>query len=363
MPRFPTVDRPWCPSMDTRVQSRTTCPFFTGPAALYSKTYAGQRWPLDCFPSGEKLGRHPGTPMENLLQDARYALRQIRKSPGFAITVVAALALGIGANTAVFSVMNAVLLRMLPVHEPKQLFYLSHAGLPGSLSSSGDYNYTFGINVYQRLREDRAAFSDVIAYVPLSFTKTAVRFDETPEEIAANEVSGNFFSALGVPMAAGGAFAAADEDKHSQLAVISYGYWTRRFNRDPGVIGKPIFVNGVPFTIVGVAGPHFYGVESGGNATDLWVPLQNRPELNAWGMPATPGNTLYATPNWYNLMLMARLKDGLTVDQAIARANPLFAHAVYETVGTEEKKTPQKVELTAIPAQGLGTANDDYRQP
>ena len=108
--------------------------------------------------------------MANLLQDIRYALRQIRKSPGFAITVIVTLALGIGANTAVFSVMNAVLLRMLPVHEPEQLVYLSHAGLPGSIGNSGNYPDTFGINVYHRLREDRSAFSDVIAYVPLSFT-------------------------------------------------------------------------------------------------------------------------------------------------------------------------------------------------
>src|SRR5271170_5927006 len=138
--------------------------------------------------------------MGNLLQDVRYALRQIRKSPGFAITVVATLALGIGANTAVFSVMNAVLLRMLPVREPKQLFYLTHAGVPGAISNTGDYPRSFGINVYQRLREDRSAFSDVIAYVPLSETKTAVRFGDTPEEISADEVSGNFFSALGVGM-------------------------------------------------------------------------------------------------------------------------------------------------------------------
>ena len=88
-------------------------------------------------------------------------------------------------------------------------------------------------------------------------------------------------------MAIGQPFAAKDEDKHSQLAVISYGYWTRRFNRDPGVLGKPIFVNGVPFTITGVAAPRFYGVESAGATTDLWLPLQNSASLNAWGMPAT----------------------------------------------------------------------------
>jgi len=301
--------------------------------------------------------------MENLLQDIRYAFRQIRKSPGFAITIIATLALGIGANTAVFSVMNAVLLRMLPVHEPQRLFYLTHAGVPGSINNSGDYPYTFGINVYQRLREDRSAFSDVIAYVPLSFTKTAVRFGETPEEVRANEVSGNFFSALGVGMVAGQSFVASDEDKHSQLAVISYGYWTRRFNRDSSVIGKPIFVNGVPFTIIGVAGPSFYGVESNGNSTDLWIPLQDRPELNAWGMPAVGNNILYASPNWWNLMLMARLKDGITPQQALARINPLFEHATYETLGQEDKKKLQKLELSLVPAQGLGTSTKDYRDP
>ena len=89
----------------------------------------------------------------------------------------------------------------------------------------------------------------------------------------------------------------------------------------PAILGKPIFVNGVPFTITGVAAPRFNGVESGGGtATDLWLPLQNSASLNAWGIPATPTNTLYASPNWYNLMLMARLKPGLTADQAIAQA-------------------------------------------
>ena len=90
-------------------------------------------------------------------------------------------------------------------------------------------------------------------------------------------MSGNFFSALGVGMAAGQPFTSADEDQHSLVAVISDGYWTRRFNRDPDLIGKPIFVNGVPFTVIGVTAPGFYGVESGGSATDLSVPLQNRP--------------------------------------------------------------------------------------
>ena len=301
--------------------------------------------------------------MQAMLQDLRYGLRQVRKSPGFAITVIVTLALGIGANTAVFSVMNAVLLRMLPVHEPKQLFYLTHANMPPGVGNIADSRYTYGINVYQRLRETHSAFSDVIAYAPLSENKTAVRFADTPEEIEANEVSGNFFSALGVGMAAGQPFSAADEDRHSQVAVISYGYWTRRFNRDPNLMGKPIFVNGVAFTVIGVSVPGFYGVESGGSATDLWVPLQNRPELNSWGVPATSQNTLYSSPNWWSLQLMARLKDGVTQQQALARMNPLFDHAAYETTGVEDRKNGRKLELTLVPAQGLGTSSSDYRDP
>jgi predicted permease len=298
-----------------------------------------------------------------MLQDLRYAIRQIRNSPGFTLTVIATLALGIGANTAVFSVMHAVLLRMLPVREPKQLFYLTHANMPPGVGNIDDSRYAYGIHVYNRLRADRTAFSDVIAYAPLSENKTAVRFADTPEEIDANEVSGNFFSALGVAMGAGQPFTSADEDRHAQVAVISDGYWTRRFNRDPHLLGKPIFVNGVPFTVIGVSAPGFSGIESGGAATDLWLPLQSRPELNVWGVPATSQNTLYSSPNWWSLLLMARLKDGVTQQQALARMNPVFDHAAYETVGSEDTKTGHKLELALVPAQGLGTSSSQYRDP
>ena len=297
-----------------------------------------------------------------MLGDLKYAWRQLRKSPGFACTAVVTLALGIGANTAIFSVMHAVLLRTLPVRDPQQLFYLTHVSAPASIGNTGDYSQTFGINVYNRMRDDRSVFSDLIAFVPLSFNKVAVRFGDAPEEIEADEVSGNFFSALGVRMAAGQAFAPVDEDRHSQVAVISYGYWTRRFDRDPSVIGKAIYVNGVPMTVIGIAGPHFYGVESGGDATDLWIPLQNRPELNAWGLPAT-GHTLYGSPNWWNLMFLARLRSGVSQKQALARMEPLFEHAAWETVGKEVKRRSFGMGLGMVPARGLGTATTYYEQP
>lgn len=300
--------------------------------------------------------------MRNLLQDIWYAVRQLRKSPGFAVVVVVTLALGIGANTALFSVMNAVLLRSLPVRNPDQLFYLTHEKMPSGVGDTGNAQLTYGINVYNRLREDKSVFSDVIAYVPLSFNKTAVRFGGIAEEVNADEVSGNFFSGLGVAMSAGQAFAVVDEAKHSQVAVISYGYWNRRFHHDPEIIGQTLYIKGVPFTILGVAAPHFYGVESGGVSTDVWVPLQTRPELNAWGVPAA-SRTIYSAPNWWALMLMARLRPGVTPQQALAQVGPVFVHAAYETVGKEARRGSQKLELQMAPARGLGTASEQYQDP
>jgi predicted permease len=295
-------------------------------------------------------------------RDFRFTIRQLRKSPGFAFTAIVTLALGIGANTAIFSVMNAVLLRTLPVHDPGQLFYLTHENMPDKTGSTGDSRYSCGINIYNRLREDHAVVSDIIAYVPLSLTKTAVRFGDRPEEARADEVSGNFFSALGVSMAAGHPFAAADEVNHSSVAVLSYGYWTARFDRDSGVIGKTIFVRGVPFTILGVAAPRFYGVDSGGSATDLWVPLQNRLELPAWGIPSTTGRTIYSSPDWWAIMLMARLKPGVTAKQAASHLSAIYAHASYEIAGQPGPNSPP-LELQLVQARGLGTANKDYDEP
>ncbi len=297
-----------------------------------------------------------------MFAELRFAVRRLRRSPGFAATVVVTLALGIGANTAIFSVMNVVLLHMLPVREPQQLFYLTHQNEPPNVNTTGDTRYTYGINVYERMRQDRNVFSDLIAYVPLSLKKTAVRFGDAPEDVEADEVSGNFFSALGVGMAAGHAFVPADEEKHSPVTVLSYAYWTRRFQRDPKVVGQAIYVNGAPMTVIGVAAPHFYGVEAGGDATDLWVPLQNRPDLNAWGIPAS-AHTLYGSPNWWNLMLIARLRPGVTQKQALARMNPVFAHAAWETVGQEVKRTGEPLELAMVATRGLGTSAGDYREP
>src|SRR5580693_4403533 len=219
--------------------------------------------------------------LETTFQDCRYALRLLQKNPGFTLVAVLTLALGIGGNTAVFSVMNSVLLRNLPLPHPEQLMFLRLPNdQPPGASNTGDGDTSFSDPVFEQLRKEHTAFSDLMAYVPLAIGKVAVRVGEDPEEAEADMVSGNFFSGLGTAFARGRGFTLEDETAHAPLAVLSYSYWTGRFARNPAVLGQTIYVKGLPFTVIGVTAQGFYGVEPGAS-TDFWIPLQNRRELNA----------------------------------------------------------------------------------
>ncbi len=183
--------------------------------------------------------------LDRLLRDMRFGLRSLAKSPGFTVTAIVTLALGIGANTAVFSVMNAVLLRSLPVADPDRLVYLRTSNPPRGTGTI-DSNQTFSYPVYDELRRQSRGLSPVMAYVPLSISKVAVRYGTDPEEAEGDKVSGTFFSGLGVNLPRGRGFTQQDEANHAPIAVISYAYWTRRFARDQDVLGKTLYVNGVP---------------------------------------------------------------------------------------------------------------------
>ena len=159
------------------------------------------------------------------------------------------LALGMGANTAVFSVMNAVMLRSLPVADADRVVYLRTSNPPhgtGTIDSSETFSYP----VYDALRKQSGGMSAVMAYVPLSGSKVAVRYGAEPEEAEGDMVSGAFFSGLGVKLQRGRGFSEQDEKDHAPIAVISNNYWTRRFARNPDVLGTTLYVNGVGFTIV-----------------------------------------------------------------------------------------------------------------
>ena len=300
--------------------------------------------------------------LETTLQDCRYAFRLLRKNPGFALVAVLTLALGIGGNTAVFSVMNSVLLRSLPLPRPEQLVYLVLPnGKPDGAMNTGDDSTSFSEPVFEQLRAERAAFSDLMAYIPLAIGKTAVRIGQDPEEAEADEVSGNFFSGLGASFARGRGFTLEDETAHAQVTVLSYSYWTVRFGRSPSAIGQSIYVKGVPFTIIGVSGPGFYGVEPG-LSTDLWIPLQNRPELNAWGEPPSEDSTLYGSPKWWCIRLIGRLQPQVTSPQALAMLDPAFQSSALIGLGKVDPKTP-KPTLALAPTEGIQGIRDDYAQP
>jgi predicted permease len=302
--------------------------------------------------------------MQTLFYDIRYALRQLRKSPGFTLVVVLMLALGIGANTAVFSVMNAILMQLLPVSHPQGLSYVRMANgkwqAPGA-SSTGNSNTSLPEVAFEALRQRSDVFEELIAYVPLSTTgSVGVRHGELPEEAEGEEVSGNFFSGIGARLERGRGFTLADEKNHTQVVVLSYDYWTRSYARDPAILGQTLYIKSIPMTVVGVAAPGFNGVEPATSA-DFWIPLQTRPELNAWGAPAQL-NLLYGSPKWWCLRTMARLRPGVTPTQAQQALAGTFGEVVQQTVGSANPKQWMPL-LDFVSARGIAGYNEQYREP
>jgi predicted permease len=270
--------------------------------------------------------------LDKLVRDLRYGFRSLRQSPGFAATAIVTLALGVGANTAVFSVMNAVLLKSLPVADPEQVVLLQTSDTPnrtGTIDSHGTFSYP----VYRALREEHRVFNDVIAVGSLSGDKVNARIGTVPEQTEADMVSGNFFSGLGVELTRGRGFTSEDEAKSAPVMVISYNYWTRRFGRDPGVLGTTVYVKGVPFTVIGIAAQGFEGTEPG-RSMDFWIPLQNRVEFNVLGNPPENGELYQNDPTWWCLNLIARLAPGVSQAKALAAVQPVFQRAAYVGLGS-----------------------------
>jgi putative ABC transport system permease protein len=203
-----------------------------------------------------------------MIQDLRYGVRMLLKHKGFTAVVVLTLGLGIGANTAIFTVMNALLLRALPVKAPEELVLLSTVNHNGPA-------YNFSYPLYELLRDGGESFSSLFATTDVSKRRMNAGGTEA-EFIRAQEVSGNFFSVLGVSVMLGRPLTPEDDRVgQPQAAVISYNFWRRRFGADPAVVGKTISFDDLPTTIVGVAPPGFFGIEPGAHP-DLWGPVQVR---------------------------------------------------------------------------------------
>ena len=243
----------------------------------------------------------PGGLMEKLLKDIRYGFRMLIKSPALTIVAIVSLALGIGANTAIFTLVDRLLLRTLPVEQPEQLVtFANYAGRNTSISYP----------LYVDYRDRNEVLSGILAYSQAAFSMSNAG---QTERLIGNIVTGNYFSVLGVSPARG-RFFLPDEDATpgaSPVAVLSYGLWKRRFNADPAVIDKTISLNGVPFTIIGVAPAEFTGVVRG-SSPEIYVPMM----MQAQAMPAWGDALTARTMSW--LEVIGRLKPGVTREQAQA---------------------------------------------
>jgi len=214
--------------------------------------------------------------------------------------------------------------------------------------------------IFEAMRVRQEVFADVIGFAPLAFEKVGVRIGPEPEETWGEMVSGNFFSGLQVQPIVGRVFTLKDESTHAPIAVLNYGWWKSRFAGDKDILGRTIYVKGVPFTIVGVAPPGFNGVDPVHAAMDFWIPLQERPELNAWGMPATD-HTLYGSPNWLALQMLGRLRQGIPPEQAQVQLTPAFQSALANASAVDPHE--QKPLLVLSGVRGVENLRDDYEHP
>ena len=243
--------------------------------------------------------------MTSLIQDIKYAVRNLTKSPGFSAIAVATLALGIGANAAIFALVDRVMLRALPVRDPGELVLLRSPGpTSGHTWSDGDNAASFSHPMYRDLAaRGGAAFAGLLAEYPF---EASVSAGGQTERARGELVSGNYFSLLGVPSAVGRVLS-ADDDRvpgARPVAVLSQGYWSRRFGGDPSILNKTIVVNGSPLTVVGVARAGFSGIQPGRPA-DVFVPIMMKAQM-------TPFWNGLEDPKDYWLQLVGRVQPGMS---------------------------------------------------
>ncbi len=306
--------------------------------------------------------------MQTLWQDIRFGLRMLGKSPGSTALAVATLALGIGANTAIFSLVNAVMLATIPVRNPQQLAVLrwsaqAHPQNSGS-SSYGDCQWTkwtekvsgscsFSYPMFKEIRQHAGVFSSVGAFAgPAQLDLTG----NGTASIARGEiVSGDYFQTLGVQAAAGRSIEPSDERPGAEaVAVLSYAYWQGAFGGAPSAIGKSIKLNGVPFTIVGVADAAFTRLTPG-HTQDMWLPLSQVVPLRLhWGGGPDKDST------WW-LTVVGRLEPGIALGQAESRVSLLFRNEIIQEKRLKAEDHPQ-VTLT-LAQKGLSGIRGDLEQP
>jgi predicted permease len=306
--------------------------------------------------------------MATLLQEVRYALRLLAKSPGFAAIAILTLALGIGANTAIFTLLDAVVLKTLPVPGPSRLVVFSSKTGGGSEHSTppptGAWRY-FPYELYVYLRDQNAAFVGLAAVragdTPVAVQMAGARSTAATTRAMAHLVSGNYSSVIGVPAMVGRTLEPADDVPGAKpAAVVSYSYWESQFSGDPAVIGRTVTLNRTPFTVVGVMPRDFFGVQVR-KAPDFWVPLHFQPEVELTDSRLTDANE-------YWLNLIGRLKPGETMAQANAILNVQLRQFLTEQAGSKlDRSARDRIAHSSIEvasgARGISLLRSRYARP
>jgi predicted permease len=302
--------------------------------------------------------------VESFIQDVRYGMRMMRKTPVVTAVAVLSLALGIGANTAIFTVIDALLLRSLPVRDPQQIvtiswrakgsrkFGISLNGTNTSDAAGNESSPSFSFPMYERFRKQASSVSAVVAFADLQNVSV---FADGQAAIARGQVvSGNYYEALGVAPAAGRALSDDDDREEAPpVCTISYRYWASRFALNPDVAGKKITINHVPFTIAGVEPRDFLGVTTGSDFS-VMVPIRHLQKIApSWGRGER--SPMGDPENWW-VQMVGRLKPPITPDAARAELTVLFRQALPDAEGL------MSVTLGAR-GQGLNFAGESFRDP
>ena len=226
--------------------------------------------------------------MNQLLHDLRFALRQLQKAPGFTLTVVITLALGIGANTAIFTLVQGILLRSLPVSDPSRLYRIGdtddccvEGGIPSG--DNGDFSI-FSTDLYQYLRDNTPEFEQLAAVQAGQWSWAVRRGNALPKSLHGEFVSGNYFSTLGLSALAGRVFSDNDDTPSAAPStVLSYKAWQGEYSGDPSIVGSTIYIQAKPFTVIGIAPPGFFGDRVSDSPPDFWIPIQTEPYIRGDG--------------------------------------------------------------------------------
>ena len=319
---------------------------FGNPAVLREKSHTAWGWEW----------------FEHFLQDINYGIRAMVRSPGITLVALFSLALGIGANTAIFSLTDAVLLKSLPVSDPAQLVLFGD-GLDEGISDGFPNRWLFSYPFYREVQKRNHVFSDVAA--AFSMTNRVHGFVQgrrDSEPMNVQLVSGTYFPMLGVQAMVGRALY-EDDDRTAgghPAAMVSYAWWTQNLARDPSVLTKKLVIGSTSFSIVGVAPPEFFGTKVG-EAPEIWIPLSMQKEV-------PPGFNGYNDDMFESLHLMARLKPGVTVAEATANVNLLYPQILRGFSGapiTQEnlqKLDKTRVELNSL-AIGVSRLRYQFSEP